>query len=157
MSSSGSDGAGAPVEDEATGPVEIWAAGGIVVRDGEQAVEVLVVHRPRREDWSLPKGKLDPGESFEQAAVREIREETGFECELGEPVATIRYLDAKGRTKAVVYFPAVVTSGEFVPNTEVDECRWLDVAAAVELLTYPHDRDLVQRVTTGPGDWFTRR
>ena len=158
MSPSSSREPGSPdAGDFGSGAVEVWAAGGIVWREGEQGVEVLVIHRPHRRDWSLPKGKLDPGETFSEAAAREIHEETGFECDLDEPVATIRYRDAKNRAKAVVYFPAIVTGGEFVPNPEADECRWLDPASAMELLTYPHDRDLVDRVTRSPESPFTCR
>jgi 8-oxo-dGTP pyrophosphatase MutT (NUDIX family) len=127
------------------GEIEVWAAGGVVRRRTERGVEVLIVHRPKRKDWSLPKGKLDPGESLAEAAVREIREETGYECELGERLSPIRYRDAAGRSKAVVYFLATPTGGEFRANHEVDDVRWLTLPDAVELLTYPHDRVLVGR------------
>ena len=79
---------------------QVSAAGGVVERDGL----VAVVHRPRYDDWSLPKGKLDRGESWEQAALREVREETGLECELGEQLPTVRYMDQRGRPKTVRYW-----------------------------------------------------
>ncbi len=119
---------------------EVRAAGGLIVRDGL----VVVVHRPRYDDWSLPKGKLDPGETFEQAAVREVREETGLECELGEELSSTSYHDRKGRSKLVRYWLMDPVGGEFAPNDEVDELRWLTPAEAAELLTYPRDVDLVQ-------------
>lgn len=119
---------------------QVEAAGGVVERDGL----IAVVHRGRYDDWSLPKGKLDPGESFEQAALREVEEETGLVCELRDELAGVRYRDGRGRPKLVRYWRMAVTGGEFVPNEEVDELRWLAPGDAVALLSYPHDRDLVQ-------------
>lgn len=121
-------------------PRRIEAAGGVVVRDGR----VAVVHRDRYDDWSLPKGKLDKGESFEEAALREVLEETGLECEMGRELDPVSYVDQKGRPKVVRYWLMEVTGGEFEPNDEVDELRWLAPAEAVEILTYPHDRELVE-------------
>jgi 8-oxo-dGTP diphosphatase len=118
----------------------VEAAGGIVERDGLLAV----VHRPRYDDWSLPKGKLDPGESFEQAALREIQEETGLRCALGAELAPARYRDHRGRAKVVRYWRMTIEGGAFAPNDEVDELRWLSPEAALELLSYAHDRLLVQ-------------
>ena len=129
------------------GEVEVWAAGGIVQRAGVAGVEVLVVHRTRHRDWSLPKGKVDPGETLIAAARREILEETGFECELAEPVATVRYDDSLARSKAVVYFAGTVLGGEFVPNDEVDEIRWCTSREAVTLLTYPNDARLLAELS----------
>lgn len=117
----------------------MWAAGGIVQRAGVAGPEVLVVHRPHRQDWSFPKGKVDSGETLIAAARREILEETGYVCDLAEPVATVRYRDALARSKAVVYFAGTVLDGEFVPNDEVDEVRWCTPRQAVTILTYPHD------------------
>jgi 8-oxo-dGTP diphosphatase len=121
---------------------EVKAAGGVVRRDGR----IAVVHRPRYDDWSLPKGKLDPGESFEEAALREVREETGFECELGEELSSTSYHDRKGRSKIVRYWLMEPVGGEFAPNDEVDEMRWLTPAEAVDLLTYPRDAELAQEI-----------
>src|SRR5687767_13247265 len=116
------------------------AAGGLVVRDGE----VCLVHRPRYDDWTLPKGKLDPGESFEEAALREVWEETGLRCRLGSELEAARYDDRKGRPKLVRYWAMEVADDEgFVPNEEVDEVRWVDAATAASLLSYEHDRLLV--------------
>ena len=119
---------------------EIRAAGGLVVRDGE----LLLVHRPRYSDWSLPKGKLDPGETWEQAALREVEEEIGFRCRQGRELAATSYRDQKGRAKVVRYWLMEPESGEFEPNREVDEIRWLNPAAAADLLTYEHDKQLVR-------------
>lgn len=123
-------------------PVRIEAAGGVIIRDGK----VAVVHRDRYDDWSLPKGKLDAGESFEAAALREVREETGLECELGRELDPVSYVDQKGRPKIVRYWLMEVTAGEFEANEEVDEMRWLPPDQAAVLLTYPHDRELVEGV-----------
>ena len=140
-----------PANLDPHGEVEVWAAGGIVERGSEAPIEILLVHRPDRRDWSLPKGKLDPGETLLDAARREIAEETGFSCEMGPPIASVRYLDARRRSKAVVYFRARVTAGGFTPNDEVDEIRWCRPLEAVALLTYPHDaRMLAEVVRMGP-------
>jgi len=122
----------------------VWAAGGIVVRRGARGRrEVLVVHRPRRSDWSLPKGKLEPGEPPEAGALREVEEETGFLCRLGRFVGYTEYVDRRGRPKIVAYWEMEALEGSFSPNQEVDELRWLEVAVASDLLTYARDRDLL--------------
>ncbi len=116
------------------------AAGGVVVRDGL----VVVGHRPRYDDWSLPKGKLDPGESFEQAALREVEEETGLVARLVRELPSVEY-EVRGRPKLVRYWlMAVEADAGFEPNDEVDELRWLSPAAAVELLTYDRDKGVVR-------------
>jgi 8-oxo-dGTP pyrophosphatase MutT (NUDIX family) len=129
---------------ESTENPEVRAAGGVLVRRGEQGPEVAVIHRPKYEDWSLPKGKLDGDESYEQAALREVEEETGMHAELGPQLGSIHYRDRKGRTKLVRYWLMRATGGEFRPGSEVDELRWLDPDAARELLSYEHDADLVR-------------
>ena len=119
---------------------EVAAAGGVVLRDGE----VAVVHRPKYDDWSLPKGKLDPGESWEDAALREVEEETGLRCELGQELPPARYRDSKGRDKLVRWWLMRPLEGDFTPNDEIDELRWLRPEAALELLDYEHDCALVR-------------
>jgi len=115
------------------------AAGGVVVRDGR----VAVVHRPRYDDWSLPKGKLDAGETFEQAALREVEEETGLRCELVRELPSVEY-EARGRPKLVRYWLMSVASDPgFVPNDEVDELRWLSPEDAASLLTYDRDKEVL--------------
>jgi 8-oxo-dGTP diphosphatase len=118
---------------------EVEAAGGVIWRPGDDGVEVLVVHRPRYDDWTFPKGKLDPGESHEQAALREVEEETGLRCRLGEEVAAVSYRDQRGRSKRVRYWAMTVDGGEFEPNAEVDRIRWLPIPQARAVLTYGHD------------------
>jgi 8-oxo-dGTP diphosphatase len=115
------------------------------MRRGPEETEIVVVHRPRYDDWSFPKGKLDPGETFEEAALREVREETGLICRLGPELAFAHYDDNKGRPKVVRYWlMAVIEDPGFEPNEEVDELRWLTPAEATDLLTYSRDRKLVR-------------
>ena len=125
---------------------EVKASGGVVWRpapDGGQ--ELVVVHRPRYDDWSLPKGKLDSGESWEDAALREVEEEVGLRCRLGPELPPVSYRDHKGRAKVVRYWLMEPENDtDFVPNDEVDQLRWLAPAEALELLSYPHDRELVE-------------
>ena len=121
----------------------VEAAGGVVVEDGR----VLLVHRPRYDDWTLPKGKLDPGESFEEAALREVEEETGLVCRLGRELPSTSYHDNKGRPKVVRYWLMEVERGEFEPNDEVDEVRWAELGEAPALLTYDRDRELVEELS----------
>ena len=125
------------------------AAGGVVVRDDGDGPKALVIHRPKYKDWSLPKGKLDPGESFEQAAVREVMEETGFTTELLEPLGEISYRDRKARPKLVRYWLMEPLEGEFAPNDEVDEVRWVDLEEAAALLNYERDTELVRKALAG--------
>jgi 8-oxo-dGTP diphosphatase len=122
----------------------VEAAGGVVVRDTESGPEVAVVHRPRYDDWSLPKGKLTAGEGWAEAALREVEEETGLRCELGPELESATYPDRKGRPKHVRWWLMRPLDGEFAPGDEVDELRWLGRGAAIELLDYAHDRALVE-------------
>lgn len=124
----------------------VRAAGGLVVRDGDDGAEVLLVHRPKYDDWTFPKGKVDPGESDEDAAVREVEEETGYRCTLELELPSTRYIDARGRPKLVRYWLMRVVDGEFVVNNEVDEIEWLNPAEARARLTYDRDRELAEYV-----------
>ena len=126
----------------------VRAAGGLVVRGDDGREQVAVVHRPRYDDWSLPKGKLIEGEAWSEGALREVEEETGLRCELGPELPPSRYRDGKGRDKLVRWWLMRPVGGEFAPNDEVDELRWLEPEAALELLDYERDRDLV-RATAG--------
>ncbi len=131
----------------------VHAAGGIVTRTApDGAIEVLIVHRPRYDDWSLPKGKAEPGERAEDTALREVEEETGYRCRLGTEVPTVHYEDRRGRHKEVRFWHMTVISDEspkpddndaFVPNEEVDELRWISPSAAATLLSYDADRNIV--------------
>jgi 8-oxo-dGTP diphosphatase len=121
----------------------VRAAGGIVVREGEDGPEVLVVHRPRYDDWSFPKGKAKVGESDEDCALREVEEETGLACDLGPELPSTRYEDARGRPKRVRYWRMTVAAGRLVFDHEVDAARWLPATEAAELLSYPRDREVL--------------
>lgn len=123
----------------------VEAAGGVVVKPGAEPL-VAVVHRPRYDDWSLPKGKLERGEGFEQAALREVEEETGLRCKLGAELESNSYRDHKDRQKLVRWFlmePLDADGGPFEPNDEVDELRWLSLPRAAALVDYEHDRLLL--------------
>ena len=119
----------------------VRAAGGIVVRDGS----VLLVHRPRYDDWSFPKGKLEGDESWEEGAIREVEEETGLRCEVGPLAGSTRYFVAQG-PKEVRYF-RMTSDGEAVAQNEVDEVRWALIEEARALLTHERDRKLLEKVS----------
>ena len=118
----------------------IRAAGGIVERDGC----VLLVHRPKYDDWSFPKGKLDEGETWEQAALREVEEETGLRCELGDEVGRTHYPVLQG-PKEVRYY-RMTCAGDARAQNEVDDLRWVPLDEAAALLSLQHDRDLLSRL-----------
>ncbi len=122
------------------------AAGGVVVRDNHGELEVVVVHRPAYDDWTLPKGKAEPGESDEACAIREVEEETGLRCELGPEVASSSYADSKGRPKLVRYWLMQPREGALSPTNEIDDARWLPAAAARELLSYARDLAVLESV-----------
>ena len=129
----------------------IHAAGGIVVRSAtDEEPRVAVVWRQLRGDWTFPKGKLDPGETYEQAACREVVEETGLSCRAARFIGTTEYLHRKGRPKVVAYFLMFEVAGSFTPNDEVDELRWCTVREAERLLTWDRDRDLLARAAQLP-------
>lgn len=130
-------------------PPVVRAAGGIVHRRTSKGQpRILLVHRPRYDDWSLPKGKAEPGERPEDTALREVAEETGLRCRLGVEIGSTRYRDGRGRPKEVRYWLMALRTraSQFVPNDEVDEIRWCTARDAVELLSYDHDRRLVASV-----------
>ena len=123
---------------------EIRAAGGVVIDQGR----VVAVHRPRHDDWSLPKGKLDPGESWEQAALREVEEECGLRCRLEDELPPTEYT-VGGRLKRVRWWRmSVVEDLGFTPNEEVDAIRWTTPDDAAEVLSYEPDRRLVTIATS---------
>jgi 8-oxo-dGTP diphosphatase len=132
----------------------ILAAGGVLWRIASEEPEVAVIHRPRYDDWTFPKGKNMPGESDRDCALREVEEETGLTCELSTELPATEYIDQKGRAKIVHYWVMRPRSGEFEPNREVDELRWLRPLQAGRLLSYRRDVELLvaaMRYLVAPG------
>lgn len=117
----------------------VRAAGGVPVRSSPGGLEVLVVHRPRYDDWSFPKGKCEPGESDEDCALREVTEETGLRCARGGELPSTSYVDSRGRAKRVRYWRLRVVGGELSFDHEVDRGSWVTPAEAESLLTYERD------------------
>src|SRR5919204_4869294 len=135
----------------------IKAAGGVVWRLASDAdgarIEVAIIHRPRYDDWSIPKGKLAPGESALEGALREVHEETGYRVQPGRPLGEVRYLKKSGgttREKIVDYWAMRAIAGGFSPNPEVDELRWLPLGEARELVTRATDREVLERFSRRP-------
>lgn len=124
----------------------IRAAGGVIIRAGRFGPQVLLVHRPKYEDWTFPKGKLADGESDEECARREVIEETGLECDLIEELRGTKYVDRHGRNKTVRYWLMEHVGGQFRPNNEVDKILWAGVDEARSLLSYERDRDVLDQV-----------
>jgi 8-oxo-dGTP pyrophosphatase MutT (NUDIX family) len=119
----------------------------VVRRRPDGTVEVLLVHRPKYDDWTFPKGKANPGESDEECALREVAEETGLRCALDDELASTSYVDGHGRPKVVRYWAMRRLGGEFVPHAEVDEIRWLPLEEAAAALSYDRDRDVLESLT----------
>lgn len=117
----------------------VRAAGGVVTRRGADGLEVVVVHRLSYGDWTFPKGKLHEGENEEDAALREVEEETSLRCRLGRELGSTRYHDSQGRSKTVRYWQMTVAEGELEPANEIDAARWSPLEEARELLTYERD------------------
>jgi len=122
----------------------VRAAGGVVARAGPGELEVVLVHRPAYDDWTLPKGKAKPGESDEDCALREVAEETGLHCELQTELASVSYHDSAGRPKIVRYWLMRPAAGTLSPDDEVDDARWLPLEDAFDLLSYERDRDVLR-------------
>lgn len=131
----------------ATNGDPVLAAGCVLWRrspfDGE--LEICLVHRPKYDDWSHPKGKLKRAEAALAGAVREVEEETGYRCATGPRLATLHYM-ANDRPKQVSYWAAEATEGRFAPNREVDRILWLPPTGARHRLTHPRDKDLVDEL-----------
>ena len=122
---------------------EVRAAGGVIFRGELEDPEIVIVHRPRYDDWTFPKGKAESGETDAETAHREVLEETGLDCELGNELPSVTYQDHKGRSKIVRYWTMTVRSGEFIVNDEVDVLEWVSTTEAGERLTYDHDVDVL--------------
>jgi len=126
---------------------EVRAAGGVVWRRSSSGVpEVAIIHRPAYDDWSLPKGKAEDGESGPETALREVMEETGLRCSLGPEAGHQRYRDRHGGTKEVRYWLMRPIDGSFEPTSEVDRFAWASIPEALDRLTYPRDREMLRRV-----------
>jgi 8-oxo-dGTP diphosphatase len=141
------------VSSESSSSKIVLAAGAVLWRPGyrESAPEIAVIHRPRYDDWSLPKGKVDPGETEPVTAVREVFEETGHHVELGRRIATVSY-PIEQRTKKVQYWSARSLGGSFAPNNEVDDLLWLAAPAAIKKVSYAYDRKVLRRWAKEPAD-----
>lgn len=133
-----------PVDPAKEFPRTTLAAGAVVWRGDPANPEIALIHRPHYDDWSLPKGKVDPGESLPTTAAREIEEETGFHVRLGKLIGKVTY-PVQGRTKVVYYWAALYLSGTYRPNDETDELRWVPIDQAQELLSYDVDNDVVAK------------
>jgi 8-oxo-dGTP diphosphatase len=121
---------------------EVRAAGGVVVRDGS----VLLVHRPKYDDWTLPKGKCNDGEDDESCALREVEEETGLRCRLLRQLPATRYVDSRGRPKRVRWWEMEPLEGAFAPSSEVDDVQWVPLDHAGDALSYERDAELLESV-----------
>lgn len=133
------------------GPMDlIDAAGGVVWRQGESGLEVLLIHRPLRDDWTLPVGRVEPGETIPECALREVAEETGYTCALGNFIDTLEFVGADdGMVHRFHIFAMTVVSGEFVANPETDRTEWLSLDEACRRATYPNVRNLLATVAEG--------
>jgi 8-oxo-dGTP pyrophosphatase MutT (NUDIX family)/phosphohistidine phosphatase SixA len=127
-------------------PQSVRAAGGVLRRVGPKGIEVLLVHRPRYDDWTLPKGKAQPDETDEETAVREVEEETGLRASLGFELPSTRYRDSQGRDKVVRYWTMRPESGSFEPHGEVDAIEWTPIADAGSKLSYERDAEVLRAV-----------
>lgn len=138
---------------ELNGDGEVRAAGGVVLRtseDGENGLEVLLVHRGQYDDWTIPKGKVDPGETDEECAVREVEEETGLRCRLGRELPSIHWIDRFERPKVSRYWLLEAeNASEAHPQNEIDAIEWMPLPAAIERLTYPRDAEVLRAVDAG--------
>jgi len=131
-------------------PPVIRAAGGIVQRCTPQGDEVMIVYRKRHQDWTLPKGKVKDGESFQEAAMREVEEETGCSCRVGNYLGTISYAD-NGVPKVVLFWKMSLVAQNGVTDTEeIGEAVWMQVPAAIQRLTYAQEKALLTRIGSAP-------
>lgn len=121
-------------------PECIEAAGGVVVDLSKNKPRYLLIHRPQYDDWSLPKGKLDSDETHRDAAIREVKEETGLVCDVLDKLSPVNYITPNGNPKQVKYWLMTARSGDFVRNDEVDRVAWMKRSKAISRLTHVHDQ-----------------
>jgi 8-oxo-dGTP pyrophosphatase MutT (NUDIX family) len=134
------------------GKPDVAAAGGVLIAPSNDGPLIAVIHRPKYMDWSLPKGKLEEGEGWQEAALREVEEETGYRARALDELDRVSYLDRKSRRKLVRYWLMEPLDGQFEPHGEVDELRWVSVDEADRLLTYEHDKEIVHEALRRHGD-----
>lgn len=132
--------------------VVVLGGGGLITRHNDGELEVLVVHRPKRLDWSLPAGKLDPGETLAECALREVYEETGYVCELGRELGLVDYTDRRGRARQVHYWEMDAIAGNFTPNVEVDAIAWVPLLESLNYFTNESDLNIVSAFLALVGD-----
>ncbi|MXW41977.1 MAG: NUDIX hydrolase [Acidimicrobiia bacterium] len=135
----------------------ILGGGGFITRQffgdlSSNTLEVLMVHRPKHQDWSLPAGKLDRGEDLAECALREVHEETGYVCELGRELGSVDYLDQRGRMHQVHYWEMDVVDGSFAPNSEVDHIMWVPLEEASDYFSNPRDVQILNIFMTLAGN-----
>lgn len=136
----------------------IRAAGGVLERSRpDGTLEIAVVHRPAYDDWTLPKGKLQMGEREEHTALREVEEETGMRCRIERALGTTKYRDHRDRPKVVHYWVMRALDGHFQPTKEVDALEWVTIPAAMDLLSYDHDRALIEALADRSGRLYVDR
>ncbi len=123
------------------------AAGGLLYRSGASGTEILLVHRPKYDDWAFPKGRLDPGESLLQCAIREVGEETGIIARVGRKLPQVVYTKPSGKRKKVAFWAMTSIAGSFSPNHEIDEVKWVPVAKAPKRLTYKADKRFITELS----------
>jgi len=134
------------------GKPEIAAAGGVLISRSDDGPRIAVIHRPKYMDWSLPKGKLEEGEGWQEAALREVEEETGYRARPLDELERVSYRDRKSRRKLVRYWLMEPVEGQFAPHGEVDELRWVSPEEADRLLTYEHDKEIVHQAVSRHGE-----
>jgi len=134
------------------GKPEIAAAGGVLISRSDDGPRIAVIHRPKYMDWSLPKGKLEEGEGWQEAALREVEEETGYRARPLDELERVSYRDRKSRRKLVRYWLMEPVEGQFAPHGELDELRWVSPEEADRLLTYEHDKEIVHQAVRRHGE-----
>ena len=124
----------------------IYAAGGVISRQTPRGTEILIIHRGRYNDWCLPKGKLEKNESFEAAALREVKEETGYDTRITDFAGCVAYKVKQIQKIVLFWMMETISHNSFEPSEEVEEIKWIDVPGALELLDYPKEKELIKNI-----------